>query len=295
MNGMRLLIFILLTGCLSQSVLPSETGAVFAFFCDKTDCFELLKNLTREGELSCAMYHTSKAQADWIQSRGSLIVDGEHAIKGATVEAGSGLMHDKFCVINNSMVWTGSWNPSQERTISNNVILIESRVLAKAYLDEFEELERGVFHGGKSGQGRVALNGHLTEAFFCPEDSCQKRVIEVLNSAKESIHFMSFSFTDNEIGALLEKKSTKGIDVKGVFDPRMDKYSEYERLKNISIVSEIHHKVFIIDNSTVITGSANPTGNGYTRNDENVLILRDERIAAEFEEEFKSLWSKSEI
>ena len=286
MNVMRLLTFILLTGCIGQSILPSETGAVSAFFCDKTNCFELLKNLTKDGDLNCAMYHTSKAQAEWVQSKGSLIVDEEHGVKGAIVETGSGLMHDKFCIINKSIVWTGSWNPSQEQTIANNVILIESKILAKAYIDEFEELKRGVFHGGKSGQGRVVLNGHLTEALFCPEDSCQKRVIEVLNSAKESIHFMTFSFTDNEIGALLAKKVKAGIDVKGVFDPRMDKYSEYERLKNISIVSKVHHKVFIIDNSTVITGSANPTGNGYTRNDENVLILRDERIAARFEEEF---------
>lgn len=283
---MKKLLFILLIGCAGEAILLSETGAVFAFFCDKEDCFELLKNWTGSGEINCAFYHVSNEQGDYLLNNGGLVVDEEHPLRGAVIEAGSGLMHNKFCVINRTFVWTGSWNPSQGKSMPNNVVLVESRVLAKAYLDEFEELKSGVFHGGKPSGARVALNGALAETFFCPEDKCQEKVIEILNSAKSSIHFMAFSFTDDKIGALLERKAGEGVDVRGVFDPRMDKYSEYSRLKNQSVVSKVHHKVFVIDGRTVITGSANPTGNGYKRNDENILILRDERIAAVFEEEF---------
>ncbi|PIZ50622.1 hypothetical protein COY27_06455 [Candidatus Woesearchaeota archaeon CG_4_10_14_0_2_um_filter_33_13] len=48
----------------------------------------------------------------------------------------------------------------------------------------------------------------------------------------------------------------------------------------------MHHKVFIIDNRTVITGSYNPTGGGDKSNDENILIVEDEEIAGRFVEEF---------
>ena len=51
----------------------------------------------------------------------------------------------------------------------------------------------------------------------------------------------------------------------------------------------MHHKVFIIDNRTVITGSFNPTKNGDTRNDENILIIHDEKIAGKYLEEFNEL------
>jgi phosphatidylserine/phosphatidylglycerophosphate/cardiolipin synthase-like enzyme len=51
----------------------------------------------------------------------------------------------------------------------------------------------------------------------------------------------------------------------------------------------MHHKVFIIDGNTVITGSANPTKNGLTRNDENILVIRSGKIAQQYLAEFKSI------
>ena len=144
---------------------------------------------------------------------------------GAVVESGSGLMHNKFCVIDDEYVWTGSWNPAQEMTIPNNVVFVQSKTLANAYQAEFDELSSGVFHGGSSAPGLVKLNGQLVEAYFCPEDDCQSHVLGVLKSAEKSIHFMAYSFTDNDIGDLLVRKIQNGVDVKGVFDPRKDRKS----------------------------------------------------------------------
>jgi len=52
----------------------------------------------------------------------------------------------------------------------------------------------------------------------------------------------------------------------------------------------MHHKVFIIDNRTVITGSMNPTGAGDRKNDENILVIHDEDIAEKYIEEFLRLF-----
>ena len=54
----------------------------------------------------------------------------------------------------------------------------------------------------------------------------------------------------------------------------------------------MHHKVFIIDNETVITGSYNPTSGGDERNDENMLIIHDKSIADAFLREFGNLWKE---
>ena len=47
----------------------------------------------------------------------------------------------------------------------------------------------------------------------------------------------------------------------------------------------MHHKVIIIDDEIVVTGSYNFSKSAKTRNDENTLILFDREIAGEFENE----------
>ena len=56
----------------------------------------------------------------------------------------------------------------------------------------------------------------------------------------------------------------------------------------------MHHKVFIIDNETVITGSFNPTGGGDTNNDENVLIIKDKDITQRFLQEYQKVRVEAE-
>jgi phosphatidylserine/phosphatidylglycerophosphate/cardiolipin synthase-like enzyme len=54
----------------------------------------------------------------------------------------SGLMHNKFIIVDNRTVWTGSYNPTPNCTNgSNNVIVINSSIkLVEDYLTEFNEL-----------------------------------------------------------------------------------------------------------------------------------------------------------
>lgn len=54
------------------------------------------------------------------------------------------LMHDKFCVLGNNRVWTGSFNFTAEAANANqeNVIVLENEEIASRYLKEFERLKR---------------------------------------------------------------------------------------------------------------------------------------------------------
>lgn len=280
-----ILALVLLSGCVTGWTVPEEQGSVGVLFCDKVNCSSALERSFRGP--SCAFYNAGEALLEWLrEANARLVVDGDHPVSGAVVERGWGLMHNKFCV-SGSRVWTGSWNPAQRMSVPNNVVIIESPTIASAFSAEFDELSSGVFHGGKPGPSKVLLSGNLVEAYFCPEDKCQKQVLRVLSSAEDSIYFMTFSFTDDEIGDLLVEKRSEGVEVSGVFDPRQGKYSEYEKLKEVSVVKSVHHKVFIVDESVVITGSYNPSKNGNTRNDENVVIIHNAVVAREFLEEFE--------
>ncbi|MBW2972476.1 hypothetical protein KY359_05560, partial [Candidatus Woesearchaeota archaeon] len=57
--------------------------------------------------------------------------------------------------------------------------------------------------------------------------------------------------------------------------------------------ANMHHKVFVIDNKTVVTGSFNPTSNADTKNDENVLIIHDPEVAQKFSEEWERVWEEA--
>ena len=114
------------------------------------------------------------------------------------------------------------------------------------------------------------------EVYFCHHDDCAGRIEEEIRKANENIYFMSYTFTNGRIASDLIIKSKEGLDIKGVIESRNinTKSSKYELLKfqGINIKKDnnsglMHHKVFIIDNQIVITGSFNPTEAGNRRNE----------------------------
>ncbi len=54
----------------------------------------------------------------------------------------------------------------------------------------------------------------------------------------------------------------------------------------------MHHKTFIVDGEIVITGSYNPTGAGSDKNDENVVVIYDKKLAGKYLEEFWKVWGE---
>jgi phosphatidylserine/phosphatidylglycerophosphate/cardiolipin synthase-like enzyme len=150
------------------------------------------------------------------------------------------------------------------------------------------------------------LNNHLYTVYFCPEDECADKVYNILLDAEKSIKFMTFSFTRTDYSDLLIEKS-RSVSVSGIFEKTRvnQKYNVYKKL-NQSKTDEpglqldlklddnkynFHHKVFIIDDKIVVTGSFNPTKSADLYNDENVIILTDPVLVSKYVEEFDRLFS----
>ncbi|NQU78510.1 hypothetical protein HQ545_01950 [Candidatus Woesearchaeota archaeon] len=214
----------------------------------------------------------------------------------------SSLMHNKFCVLDGKAVWTGSFNPTKRgnEKNNNNAVLYQSRLLASTYEDEFEEMWNGVFgKGSLSTETEFEINGKTVEVYFCPEDWCANKVIYALQDAETSIDFMTFSFTHDAIGEQLITMANKGVLVRGVFEKSQNNaYTEKPKLADAGIDvkwdgngANMHHKVFIVDNKTVVTGSFNPSKNGDEKNDENLVIIHDSDVAEKFVEEFEMVWA----
>ena len=220
-----------------------------------------------------------------------------------------GLMHDKFCIVDGKTVSTGSMNPTDNdaHKNNNNLLLIESVLIAQNYEEEFQEMWQGTFKKGtKVSLPEIMLvdankNNVRIETYFCPEDACAEQVKEELQKAEKSIYFMTFSFTHEGIANILLLKNLDGIEVKGVMEiKQISEHSEFDRLLQNKVdvrkdgnKNNLHHKVFIVDEKTVITGSFNPTANGDQRNDENSIIIENEEIAKRFVEEFWKVYGEA--
>lgn len=220
-----------------------------------------------------------------------------------------GLMHNKFVVIDRSDVWTGSMNFTTNGTYddNNNLIHIGSSKMAENFITEFEEM----FVDDKFGSDTVSatpnpnfnIDGTRVETFFSPDDGASAHLEEILYGAQESIYFMAYSFTSDPLGEAIRKRAMDGLTVEGVMEAEQvasNEGTEYDpfALGGLDVRldgngGQMHHKVIIVDEIIVITGSYNFTNSAETRNDENLLIIYSPEIASQFLDEFKRVFGQT--
>jgi phosphatidylserine/phosphatidylglycerophosphate/cardiolipin synthase-like enzyme len=234
-------------------------------------------------------------------------------LKGAGIpilgDRREGLMHNKFMVIDNSEVWTGSMNftVSGTYTDNNNLIRIRSVNMAEDYTKEFNEM----FVDDKFGPDvvaatpnpRVTVDGTPIDVYFSPDDHVQASLLDLIDNAQDSIYFMAFSFTADSLGNALLKRSEDGLVVSGVMETdqvNSNIGTEFDPFKQARLdvlldgnEGQMHHKVMIIDENTVVFGSYNFTNSAETKNDENLLVVYNADIATQFMAEFQRVYKQA--
>jgi phosphatidylserine/phosphatidylglycerophosphate/cardiolipin synthase-like enzyme len=317
-----LLLLLLLTACVLETQSLPLTGAVVTsvrdegtievHFCPREPCEQLMIDFLNQATdtVYCALYdfNLNKTQ-DFLRRKDAdvrIVVDEDNARKVTGLQvvnySGSGLMHNKFCVVDGRKVMTGSMNPTLRDTTknNNNLLFIESDVIAARYTAEFWEL----WNREKDALGdtsTVLLGNASVAVYFCPEDDCADKVIEELRDAHASVYFMTFSFTHSGIANALLLGKERGVAVRGVYEKtQLSEYTTFDTLQfqDADVLidgnpTNMHHKVFIIDGLTVVTGSFNPTKGGDERNDENLVIIKDAGLASEFLEEFEKVYGEA--
>jgi len=217
-------------------------------------------------------------------------------------------MHHKFAVIDGARVWTGSANFTFTDAYrnNNNMILINSTRLAENYTAEFEQM----FTTREFGQAlrppnpSLTLSGTLIENRFSPKAGVASAILDVLQTARRSIHFMAFAFTREDFAATLIDRVRAGVTVQGVFERRQIEAGSdgvWQALTRAGLDVRqdgnpylLHHKVFIVDQQIVVLGSYNFSRNAEEQNDENVLIIHDSEIAAAYYAEWQKVWAQAQ-
>jgi phosphatidylserine/phosphatidylglycerophosphate/cardiolipin synthase-like enzyme len=217
-------------------------------------------------------------------------------------------MHNKFLVVDGGVAWTGSWNVTTNDTFrnNNNMLRFSNNLIAADYTREFNQMFDGQFGTRKTSatpNPRVQIGAATIEVYFSPEDGVAKHVVQRLQNATTNIRFMTFSYTADDIANTMIAKAKAGLVVQGVFERQnaTGTGSEYAKLKSsgVNVLHDgncyiLHHKVIIIDDRTVITGSYNFTGSAERDNDENLVIIDDPAIARSYLDEFNRTYAQAQ-
>jgi len=138
--------------------------------------------------------------------------------------------------------------------------------------------------------------------YFSPKGECEKTIIDTIDVAKVSINAAVYYFTEREIANALVRAKDRGVKIKVVLDKsqKSETYSKFTYLSNNGVPVYInshyaimHNKYAVIDGETVITGSFNWTAAAENENAENLLIIKDGKIAQSYQTNFDKLFKES--
>lgn len=217
------------------------------------------------------------------------------------------LMHNKFMIFDNKSLITGSMNFSSTGFSgfnTNCIFFINSQEIANIYTEEFNQMLSGKFSIMKTANSRksIKLGKSVVTPLFSPKDKIiTNNIIPLIESSKNYIYIPAFIITHDALTNSLIRAKHRGVDVKIILDATNTSGSRNKlkvlRMSGIPVKVEnyagkVHSKSIIVDDKYIIAGSMNFSNSGENKNDENVLIVEDERLARHYKGFFEYLWKK---
>lgn len=136
----------------------------------------------------------------------------------------------------------------------------------------------------------------------------QTEIIDALGSAHKDVMVQAYVLTARPIVRSLIAAHRRGVDVRLILDRKelrgyRDEVYGVDRLLKAGIPVRIdegvrgiaHNKVIIVDGRTVITGSYNFTWSAEHKNAENLLVIHDPALAAQYVKNWKIRESHSKL
>ena len=133
-----------------------------------------------------------------------------------------------------------------------------------------------------------AFNVDVANVCFSPHGGCTEVIVYQIDDAKSEILIQAYSFTSTPIAKAIVNAHKRGVHVEIILDKsnRSEKYSAGDFIVHMGVTTYIdskhaiaHNKIMIIDKKTVITGSFNFTKAAEEKNAENLLIIRNKKLA----------------
>ena len=272
------------------------------------------KNIENKNDYSGTEYAIQKLGENIIKTDYKTEIDKLNKIKNKEIEFNydffkGHIMHNKFCIIDDEFVWTGTVNISSTGTggfNENNACLIQSKDVAKIFKAEFEQMYvKELFHENKTPvytKKGLKINNSNIQIYFSPNKFVINSVIlPEIEEAQNYIYLSMFLITNKKIVQSLINAHKRGVKIKLIIDAHhaLQPYSKHEQLRKAGIKVKVenwpgkmHAKTVIIDDKTIISGSANWTHSAFNFNDENLLVFKNVPNEVLFlKKEFQQSWN----
>lgn len=224
----------------------------------------------------------------------------------------SALMHHKYFIFDGLTVWTGSTNITRNGLYNNNnnAMAIQLPQIVANYQAEFNEMFQDNFFTRRGDPRSVPFrditldDGTRIETYFMPEDGnlVQDRLVNLMSNAQSSIKIMTFNFTLEPVAIAMAQRLANGVSVSGVWETLGSLQGQMVPLACVGADVRqdgnpdiLHHKVLIVDDEIVVTGSMNFSNNARDNNSENVVIIYNADIAADYVREFEARFAEGRI
>lgn len=211
-----------------------------------------------------------------------------------TYDGAKSLMHNKFFIIDDNFLITGSMNISNTGCggyNSNSVVVIEDNEIISAYKNEFNQMFEGKFKRKKTDFSTPLIKSDdetSIQVSFSPVGNSYIKVVQPeIKKAKKKIRVSAFILTYNKLIEDLIEAKERGVEVEILLDAVNAKKNKKQlylmKEKGIKIKTENwggknHEKTISIDEDTLILGSTNFTYSGYNVNDENLLLIKNKDL-----------------
>ena len=217
------------------------------------------------------------------------------------------LMHNKFIIIDNKDVLTGSTNLTDSCINgfnSNILVKIKNKDVANAYKCEFEQMYEGKFHNKKELNNfeNIMMDDFKINIYFSPKyDVIVNKIIPLVKNSKKNIYIPIFYLTHKELIKSLIEAKRRNVDVFILMDATSANHKSSKvdllrknkiKVKVENMAGKMHTKAMVIDEKYVILGSMNYSFAGVNKNDENTLILKNELIAKDIINYFMYNWER---
>lgn len=145
---------------------------------------------------------------------------------------------------------------------------------------------------------------------------------KILNTSAQSVDLALFVFSDQRLVNILEADHQKGVQIRALIDPDFiyRPYSEALDMMGVALSNSckyeaenrpwqkpiktvgvpllpkgdlLHHKFGVVDGKAVVTGSHNWSDAANTGNDETVLVIQSQTVAAHYNREFERLYANA--
>lgn len=186
-----------------------------------------------------------------------------------------GLMHRKILILDKELIFLGSAN------FTSSSLLYHSNLVIGLYHLPFAKFLQDPIIPYYSFE----INQQQAEAFLLPIAGKQAltRILQLINQAKKTIDIAAFTLTHPLICDALISAKNRNIQLHVVLDAYSTKGAskkalEYLKSQGVTVCASqgahlLHHKLCVIDQEILITGSANWTKAAFSKNADLLLIL----------------------